>query len=85
MGRLLRDLIEQSGIRRAVIAGGDTASHAGRQLGVHALTFAAPLTPGSPLCRAHSDLPALDGVEFTFKGGQVGQDDFFESVLGKNS
>jgi uncharacterized protein YgbK (DUF1537 family) len=85
MGRLLRDLIEQSGIRRAVIAGGDTASHAGRQLGVHALTLAAPLTPGSPLCRAHSDLPALDGVEFTFKGGQVGPDDFFESVLGKNS
>jgi uncharacterized protein YgbK (DUF1537 family) len=82
MGILLRDLIEQSGIRRAVIAGGDTSSHAGRQLGVHALTFAAPLAPGSPLCRAHSDFPALDGVELTFKGGQVGQDDFFESVLG---
>jgi uncharacterized protein YgbK (DUF1537 family) len=85
MGRLLRDLIEQSGIRRAVIAGGDTASHAGRQLGVHALTLAAPLAPGSPLCRAHSDSPALDGVEFAFKGGQVGHDDFFESVLGENS
>ena len=85
MGRLLHDLIEQSGVRRAVIAGGDTASHAGRQLGVHALTLAAPLEPGSPLCRAHSDSPALDGVELVLKGGKVGRDDFFESVLGGHS
>ena len=82
MGVLLRDLLRQSGVKRAVVAGGDTASHAGRQLGVHALTLAAPVEPGAPLCQAHSDDRALQGLELIFKGGQVGPDNFFESAMG---
>ena len=46
LGLLLRDLLMRSGVRRAVIAGGDTSSHAVRQLGIDALTYAAPLAPG---------------------------------------
>jgi 3-oxoisoapionate kinase len=82
MGTLLRELLRQSGVKRAVIAGGDTSSHAGRQLGVHALTLSAPLEPGAPLCRVHSDDADLAGVELVFKGGQVGPDNFFEAALG---
>lgn len=82
MGRLLRDLLRQSAVKRAVVAGGDTSSHAGRQLGVHALTLAATLAPGAPLCRAHTDDPDLQGLELVFKGGQVGPDHFFELALG---
>jgi uncharacterized protein YgbK (DUF1537 family) len=82
MGALLRDVLRRSGVKRAVVAGGDTASHAGRQVGVHALTFSARLAPGSPLCRAFTDDRDLQGLELVFKGGQVGQDNFFESVLG---
>ena len=67
MGFLLRDLLRQSGVKRAVVAGGDTASHAGRELGVHALTLAAPVEPGAPLCQAHSDDRALQGLELIFK------------------
>jgi len=85
MGALLKDVLRRSGVKRGVVAGGDTASHAGRQLGVHALTFAAPIAPGAPLCRAHTDDPALQGLELVFKGGQVGRDDFFETVLGGHS
>jgi uncharacterized protein YgbK (DUF1537 family) len=81
MGLLLRDLLLQSGVRRAVIAGGDTSSHAGRQLGIAALTFYAPLSPGAPLCRAHSDAPELDGLQLVFKGGQVGPEHFFGMAL----
>ena len=81
MGLLLRDLLLKSGVRRAVIAGGDTSSHAGRQLGVAALTFHAPLSPGAPLCRAHSDSPELDGLQLVFKGGQVGPEHFFGMAL----
>ena len=46
----------------AVIAGGDTSSHALRQLDVFALTTLLPLpdTPGSPLCRCSSSAPAFD-------------------------
>ena len=81
IGTLLRDLLRYSGVKRAVVAGGDTSSHAGRQLGVHALTLAAPLEPGAPLCRAHTDQVDLEGVELVFKGGQVGRDDFFRAAL----
>ena len=82
LGRIERALIEQAGLRRGVIAGGDTSSHALLQLGVYALTTLLPLpaTPGSPLCRAHSDEKALDGLEIALKGGQIGGDDYFEKI-----
>ena len=78
MGRMLRRLIDASGVRRAVIAGGDTASYAVRELGISALTFAAPLAPGAPLCRAHGGPREL---ELALKGGQVGPERFFEDAL----
>jgi uncharacterized protein YgbK (DUF1537 family) len=89
-GRILDRVIEQSGLRRAVIAGGDTSSHAGRQLGIGALTFVSHMAPGAPLCKAWSQTPSRQGLEVVFKGGQCGQDDFFEtvrsgSVKGKDS
>ncbi|HXJ41574.1 MAG TPA: four-carbon acid sugar kinase family protein [Bryobacteraceae bacterium] len=80
LGTLLREVIRRTGIRRAAVAGGDTASHAVRQLGIDALTFAGPLAPGSPLCRASSSDPAIDGLEITLKGGQVGSTEFFDVV-----
>jgi uncharacterized protein YgbK (DUF1537 family) len=80
LGALLRELVLRSGIRRAVVAGGDTATHAIRQLGIYALTFAAPVAPGAPLCRAHSGEAPLDGLELALKGGQVGPEDYFDVV-----
>jgi uncharacterized protein YgbK (DUF1537 family) len=81
LGILLRNLLLQSGVRRAVIAGGDTSSHAARQLGIEALTYVAKLAPGVPLCRGHSADPAMDGLELALKGGQVGAENFFAMVL----
>lgn len=80
LGLLLRKLILRSGVRRVLIAGGDTSSHAVRQLGVYALTFAALTVPGAPLCRCHSLDPTLDGLEIVLKGGQVGPENYFEMV-----
>lgn len=77
LGHILREVLRRSGLKRAVVAGGDTSSHATRQLGLHALTFSAPLAPGSPLCLAHGDDPALAGLELALKGGQMGREDFF--------
>ena len=79
-GALLRGILSETPVRRVVLAGGDTSSHAVQQLGIHALTWAASLEPGAPLCRAHAQLPELDGLELILKGGQVGSDDFFERV-----
>lgn len=79
-GHALRELLSRSGVRRAVVAGGDTSSHAGRQLGLHALTIRMTIASGAPLCRAWSDDPERDGMEIVFKGGQCGKEDFFERV-----
>jgi uncharacterized protein YgbK (DUF1537 family) len=80
VGAMLRQIITQTGVRRVVLAGGDTSSHAISQLGLYALTWSAATQPGAPLCRAHSDSPELDGLELVLKGGQVGTEDFFERV-----
>ncbi|MFZ0590608.1 MAG: four-carbon acid sugar kinase family protein [Bryobacteraceae bacterium] len=80
LGVLLREVLIRSGVRRAVVAGGDTSSHAVRQLGIESLTFAGPLTPGAPLCRCHAPGSVLDGLELVLKGGQVGPENFFEMI-----
>jgi 3-oxoisoapionate kinase len=80
LGRVL-DLVLQSRIVfRFAVAGGDTAGDVARTLGIEALQMVAPLAPGAPLCQARSRRPYVDGVEFTFKGGQVGREDFFGVV-----
>lgn len=79
LGRLFAAALQQTGIRRAVVCGGDTSSGVGRQLDIYALTAVCPLAPGSPLCRAWSD-GHLDGLEISFKGGQVGGPAFFEET-----
>ncbi|MGB0079895.1 MAG: nucleotide-binding domain containing protein, partial [Terracidiphilus sp.] len=79
LGVLLRNLVLSSGVRRILIAGGDTATHSVKQLGLDALTFAAPLVAGVPLCRG-SAASQLDGLELALKGGQIGPEDFFANV-----
>jgi uncharacterized protein YgbK (DUF1537 family) len=80
LGLLLRRLLLASGVRRVLIAGGDTSTDAVKKLGLSALTFAAPLTPGAPLCRGHASGSQLDGLELVLKGGQIGPEDFFLRV-----
>jgi uncharacterized protein YgbK (DUF1537 family) len=78
LGRLLRTITEQAGLSRVVVAGGDTSSHALRELGIFALTLRHPIpqSPGSPVCTAHREADA-GRLEITLKGGQIGGDDFF--------
>lgn len=80
LGRIQRELVSRAGLSRAVVAGGDTSSHALGEMGIAALTLKMPLpqTPGSPLCIAHGG--ALDGLQIALKGGQVGGDDYFSMI-----
>lgn len=80
LGRMLARIVRESGVRRALLAGGDTSSHAVGELGLDALSWRARLEPGAPLCAAHAGDPALDGLELVLKGGQMGSADFFEVV-----
>ena len=82
LGTILRRLVEEQGLSRAVIAGGDTSSHALRELHVQALTTLLPLpqTPGSPLCTAHGLHAPTNGLQIALKGGQVGSDGYFAQI-----
>ncbi len=80
LGRITGDVVRRAGLRRVLFAGGDTSSHGVAQLGIDALTWAAPIERGAPLVRAHAADPAIDGLELVLKGGQMGGDDFFEVV-----
>ena len=82
LGRILRGLVVAEGLTRAVVAGGDTSSHALRTLDIMALTTRMPLpaSPGSPLCTAYSETAAFDGLEIAFKGGQIGGDAYLSTI-----
>lgn len=80
MGTMLRNLVLTTGVRRILIAGGDTSTHAVKQLKIDALTFAASLAPGVPLCRIHAVGSPLHGLELALKGGQMGSENFFAQV-----
>jgi 3-oxoisoapionate kinase len=82
LGAILKAVLETAGLRRAIVAGGDSSSHALGQLDIYALTTRMPLpaTPGSPLCTAFSGSLQLNGFEIALKGGQVGGDDYFTAL-----
>jgi uncharacterized protein YgbK (DUF1537 family) len=76
LGQILHRILSQSGLRRAVVSGGDTSGHATRQLGIFALSAFAPTIPGAALFKAHAD-GAMNGLELALKGGQMGSVDYF--------
>jgi uncharacterized protein YgbK (DUF1537 family) len=81
LGKVLRGALAQTKVRRLCIAGGDTSSFAARALGIKALEMITPLTPGAPLCKALAPDSLADKLEVVFKGGQVGAENYFETVL----
>ncbi|MDO7851672.1 four-carbon acid sugar kinase family protein [Hymenobacter convexus] len=81
LGLLAREAVGQTGIRRVVVAGGDTSSYAARAMGIEAVEMIAPFYPGAPLCRAAAPGSPLHGVEVNFKGGQVGAPEYFGVLL----
>jgi uncharacterized protein YgbK (DUF1537 family) len=82
LGRLAREAVAQAGVKRLVVAGGDTSSYAARALGIKSVEMLVPLAPGAPLCRAQAPGSSADGLEVNFKGGQVGAPDYFGTAAG---
>jgi uncharacterized protein YgbK (DUF1537 family) len=77
LGAIAREVLCRTGIGRLVVAGGDTSGHVAAALGVSALTVSRPFVRGAPWCRMHAPGSPLHGREINFKGGQVGQQDYF--------
>lgn len=81
LGRVMRAIVERRPhLSRIAVAGGDSSGEVMAGLNVQALTMAARLAPGAPLCRAWSSQPLRDGLELVLKGGQMGAADFFGTV-----
>jgi uncharacterized protein YgbK (DUF1537 family) len=81
LGRIALSVVECSpGLPRVVFAGGDTSSFGARALGVDWVDMRTTIVPGSPLCRAGSANPKVNGLDVLFKGGQIGAADYFEAV-----
>jgi uncharacterized protein YgbK (DUF1537 family) len=73
-------LLERVPLSRVVVAGGDSSGEVASTLGIDALSVAAGLAPGAPLCRAWSKSAQRDGLEIVLKGGQIGGASFFGLV-----
>lgn len=84
LGRLASEVLAATGLRRLVIAGGDTASFATRELGLYGLEMIKPIAPGSPLCIAYAEESRFDGLQIALKGGQIGRSDYFGRVRDPN-
>jgi len=80
-GDLLAAVLARQPLRRIGVAGGDTSSHGIQALDVWGLSYAADMSAGASLCRVHSDLGSLDGMEVMLKGGQMGTQDVFERLV----
>ena len=80
LAEVMRRLLDRTPLSRVVVAGGDSSGEVAGALGISALSVAAGMAPGSPLCRAWSGNPARDGLEIALKGGQIGTASFFGSV-----
>lgn len=83
LGQLTRTLITSRRIARLIVAGGDSSGAITSALQADALTLAADLAPGAPLCRVTATDPHIDGMEVCLKGGQMGGVDFFGVARGQ--
>jgi uncharacterized protein YgbK (DUF1537 family) len=80
LAEVMRQLLDRVELSRVVVAGGDSSGEVASTLGIDALSVAAGLAPGAPLCRAWSSSARRDGLEIVLKGGQIGGADFFGTV-----
>lgn len=65
--------VREQGVRRLLVAGGETAGAVCRALQLRAVEILGEIAPGVPLCRSLPDRELVVAL----KGGNFGQDDFF--------
>jgi len=85
LAAVVRGVAAAVGVRRVVVAGGDTSGQVLRELGISALEqvdASESIAPGVHLCRAASGEVELDGLELLLKPGQLGEVDLFTRFRG---
>ncbi|MGR6973878.1 3-oxo-tetronate kinase [Streptomyces cynarae] len=76
LARVARGLVEL-GVRRLVVAGGETSGAVVQALGITGLRIGPQIDPGVPWCAA--PLPGGDTLHIALKSGNFGGPDFFTS------
>ncbi|MCA0422943.1 MAG: four-carbon acid sugar kinase family protein [Proteobacteria bacterium] len=71
LGAIMSRIIDQSGVSRVVVSGGDTSGAVTQQLGVRALTALGTTSPGAALFKADRGGDRMP-IELALKGGQMG-------------
>ncbi|CAN5661670.1 four-carbon acid sugar kinase family protein [soil metagenome] len=80
LGDLLSRIIENTRTTRVIAVGGDTSGKIAQQLKISALEFLMPVAPGAPMCLSHSEKTVRDNLQIILKGGQNGDETFFEKA-----
>jgi uncharacterized protein YgbK (DUF1537 family) len=78
LARIAQALVGEQGVRRLVVAGGETSGAVVQALGVQTLRIGAPIDPGVPWTQAMGR-PLL----LALKSGNFGGVDFFAKALGQ--
>ena len=77
LGDIAQKILRRSSLKRLVIAGGDTSGTIQKYLQIKALQVAKSIGLGAPLCYVFSQKAHINGLEVAFKGGQIGDPDYF--------
>jgi len=75
LARIARGLVE-TGVRRLVVAGGETAGACVQALGTERLRIGPQIDPGVPWCHASSPAAPDGGLHLALKSGNFGSVDF---------
>ncbi|RVU28135.1 four-carbon acid sugar kinase family protein [Streptomyces antnestii] len=78
LARVAQGLVER-GVRRLVVAGGETSGAVVQALGLTSLRIGPQIDPGVPWCAA--PLPGGDTLHITLKSGNFGGPDFFTAAF----
>jgi uncharacterized protein YgbK (DUF1537 family) len=79
MGRLAKRFVNDAGVRRVIVAGGETSGAVVEALGVKAVEITGILDPGVPSLRSIEE----PRVTLALKSGNFGSEDFFEKAMTK--
>ena len=80
LARIARGLVER-GVRRLVVAGGETSGAVVQTLGVTQLTIGAQIDPGVPWTAARSPACKGEWLHLALKSGNFGTTDFFSKAF----
>jgi 3-oxoisoapionate kinase len=60
--------------------GGDSSSRITKFLDIEAIQVGKSLGASAPICDIYSFQSAIHGLQIAFKGGQIGEEDYFDLV-----